>query len=36
MRVEVEIAGEGRPLSEADRQWVHEQVGNRQRVGRAV
>lgn len=36
MRVEVEIAGERRPLSEADPQWVHEQIGNRQRAGQAV
>lgn len=36
MRVEIEIAGERRLLSEADQQWVHEQIGNRQRAGHAV
>jgi hypothetical protein len=36
MRIEVEIAGDKRRLSDVDSQWVHEQVGNRRRGGRAV
>lgn len=36
MRIEVEIEGVKRKLSDADPQWIHEQVGNRRRDGRSV
>jgi len=36
MRIEVEITGERRRLSDADAQWIHEQVGNRRRDHRPV